>query len=242
MTDQAPRSRAGFIVPSVNSVIEDDLRRMMPWSVGCCTARASLGRGSREDVLAFRDKALEAVPSLLDAHVDLVVFACTAASMIGGPDYDAAVVRDLHQAGAPAALTTAGAMVSALRCLGARAISFISPVNPVLHDWEARFFKDVGFSVGTSERMNLGHPNDLAAVEPTSLVAEIRRLLPLGRPVGDAIVLSCANMRALEAVPLLEADFGAPLVTSNQAMIWAVLRQLDPGRRAPGLGRLSDAS
>ena len=234
------RARAGFIVPSVNTVIEDDLRRVMPHWLGCHTARVSLGSGSHDELLALRERARGAVSDLKEAQVDLVAFTCTAGSMVGGPSYDLAVTEDIRSADVSHAITTAGAMVAALQALGARSITFISPHQGTLHDVEANFFERFGFSVVVSSRMNLGHPNILAQVSPEALQAEIVRLVPRDEPLGDAIVLSCANMRALECVETLQSHFGVPVVGSNQAMIWAVLQKLGRAPHIAQLGRLGE--
>jgi len=36
--------------------------------------------------------------------------------------------------------------------------------------------------------------------------------------------VSCANARVFDAVPALELELGLPVVTSNQATLWAGLR------------------
>ena len=41
---------------------------------------------------------------------------------------------------------------------------------------------------------------------------------------ADALFFSCTNMRAMDAVPMLEKEFGKPIVTSNQAAVEAVDR------------------
>ena len=236
------RVRAGFIVPSVNTVIEDDLRRVVPVWLGCHTARVSLGGGSHDELLGLRARARGAVSDLKEAQVALVAFTCTAGSMVGGPDYDAAITADIRSAEVPHAITTAGAMVAALKALGARSMTFISPHQGDLHDVEATFFQHYGFSLVGSARMNLGHPKTLGQVRPAQLQAEIMRLVSRDEPLGDALVLSCANVRALECVQALEAYFGVPVVGSNQAMIWAVMRTLGERPDIPQLGRLAEIS
>ena len=56
---------------------------------------------------------------------------------------------------------------------------------------------------------------------------------------AEAVVLSCTEMRAVEAVPALEGAIGKPVVTSNQAMMYAaaVMLGLDPAS-VPECGRL----
>ena len=61
-------------------------------------------------------------------------------------------------------------------------------------------------------------------------------------PEAEAIVLSCTDMRSVEAIERMEAEFGKPVVTSNQAMIFMALRMLSiPGEEVP-FGRLFHAA
>ena len=230
----------GFFVPSVNTVIEDDVRWVLPMCVGSHTARVSLGRGTAEDLASLHSQALVAAAGLLDAGVGTVVFACTAGSMAGGPDYDRSFASDIRRTGAERALTTAGTIVAALEVLSARRITLFTPHAGPLHELEVGFFEAAGLQIVRSHRLDLGHPNTLAAVPPNVLATEVARLMPFGCDGGDAAVLSCANMRALEAVPSLEAHHGMPFIASNQAMLCSVINGLGlvPDERLGRLGKL----
>ena len=45
-------------------------------------------------------------------------------------------------------------------------------------------------------------------------------------PEAEVIVLSCTDMRAVEVIDDIEKALGKPVVTSNQAMMFAVLQVL----------------
>jgi maleate cis-trans isomerase len=53
---------------------------------------------------------------------------------------------------------------------------------------------------------------------------------------AEAIVLSCTDMRSVEAIEQIEAALGKPVVTSNQAMMFCLLRELGlpPHKGLPG--------
>jgi maleate cis-trans isomerase len=51
-------------------------------------------------------------------------------------------------------------------------------------------------------------------------------------------MISCTDFATLEAVPELERALGKPVVTSNQATFWAVLRAARVDDRFPSFGRL----
>ncbi len=60
--------------------------------------------------------------------------------------------------------------------------------------------------------------------------------LQADHPDAEAIVLSCTDMRSVEVIERLEAAVGKPVVSSNQAMLFAVLQALevDPGNARCG--------
>ena len=59
-------------------------------------------------------------------------------------------------------------------------------------------------------------------------------------PDAEALFCSCTAWRAMEAVEELERRTGRPVVTSNQATIWATFRRLGI-RSERGYGRLLDS-
>jgi maleate cis-trans isomerase len=58
------------------------------------------------------------------------------------------------------------------------------------------------------------------------------------RPESQAILISCSNFRTLEIIELLERKLGKPVLTSNMASLWKMLRVLGDRRCLPGAGRL----
>jgi len=57
-------------------------------------------------------------------------------------------------------------------------------------------------------------------------------------PDAQAIVLSCTDMRSVEAIERIEAAVGKPVITSNQAMVFALMKALGIPRHKNLPGRL----
>jgi maleate cis-trans isomerase len=56
---------------------------------------------------------------------------------------------------------------------------------------------------------------------------------------AEACLLSCGNWRTLEAIEPLEAEFGIPVLTSNQTGLWQVLQMSGiPTKEVTGGGQL----
>ena len=60
----------------------------------------------------------------------------------------------------------------------------------------------------------------------------------IDRPAIDAFVLPGGNFATLAAVDAWEEEFGKPVVTTNNASFWAMLRAFDSSEGIPGVGRL----
>ena len=56
---------------------------------------------------------------------------------------------------------------------------------------------------------------------------------------ADVYFVSCANIRAIEVLEEMETMLEAPVVTSNQLVIWQALRLAGVDVPIPGLGRLT---
>ena len=54
----------------------------------------------------------------------------------------------------------------------------------------------------------------------------------------DAIVISCTNLRCLRVIPGIEAQTGVPVISSNQALAWHMLRLAGVTESQPQFGRL----
>jgi maleate cis-trans isomerase len=56
-------------------------------------------------------------------------------------------------------------------------------------------------------------------------------------PEAEAIFISCTAWRTIEIIELLEKDLGKPVITSNQATMWAILKKMGI-RGVEGYGKL----
>jgi maleate isomerase len=98
-----------------------------------------------------------------------------------------------------------------------------------------RFMEDNGFEVVSVA--GRGHADNLAIGDetPESIAAFA---LDNVDEAADGIFCSCTNWRSMAAAEAIEAATGKPVVTSNQATIWAAYRRLGMAEPITGYGRL----
>ena len=120
-----------------------------------------------------------------------------------------------------------GAVVEGLRVLGARRIALVDPpwFDPELNGLGRRYYESSGYEVVYSAPCGL--PSVQAKITPSGLHAWVVEHVS----AADAVVTGGNGFRAVGAIAALEEDLGRPVVTANQALLWAALRvaDADPG-------------
>ncbi len=228
------RARIGMIIPSTNAVAEPQVNMMAPEGVVFHTQRVAFQGTTEENVKKFVAGAGEAAKLLADADVDLVVLACTAASMFR-PGIDAEEVELMQEASGKPCTTVSRAVVDAMRTLGVRKVVMTSPY--MTNEREGRFLAHHQISVLGDVGLKLTNA-EFPKVEPATWYRQVKSQ---ATPDADCYFMSCTATRTAEVIEPLENDLERPVVTSNQAMVWHCMKML--GVRAPveGYGRLFDA-
>lgn len=221
MTDNYKAS-VGVLVPAENRVIERDLRRGLNPSIAYHVGRIPFSLTTIDDTQAMLGKAVTVAPEIAAAGIDLLVFACTSGSLVGGPGYDSKVVAAISAAaGGVEATTTITEVVRSLRDKNAVSLSVFTPYPDDVNSTVNSFLSSEGFDV--RELHGLGLLTGEGSVEPS----EIAEWVTSKRSrKTDAIFISCTNFRGLEASELLP-EMGIPVITSNGATIAGIHRRLD---------------
>ena len=224
----------GMLLPSGNIVAEGQVRAMMPGDVTIHTTRLPL-TGSSDAELQRMIESLEGAAALLaDARVDLIAFNCTAVSTYSS-DADCKIADRIATATKMPAVTTAQALVAALRHLGCERIVLVTPYLEQVTQREQAFLAHHGFDVVHSASYGINLNWDMAHEPPETWTrfVEANR-----RPEADAYLLSCTAIRSAEVIDELESVLQRPVLTSNQSLVWHCLRTLGVEPKVAGFGRL----
>jgi len=234
--DYGDRARIGVLVPSGNQVAEAELHAMLPAGVAALVTRLEL-RGSSEAELMRMIEALEPAARLLaDARPALIAFHCTAVSTFAPAMAEGIVQRIAGATGLPAT-ATADAILAALDALKARRIVLVTPYIATVHEREAAFLAAHDIEVAGGSMGGLNTNAEMALLRPAGIAAQTREAMRATRD-ADACFISCTAIRSAGLIAPLEAEFGLPVITSNQAMAWHALRLCGIADAVPGFGRL----
>ncbi|SNS17447.1 maleate cis-trans isomerase family protein [Tropicimonas sediminicola] len=220
--------RAGLIVPSSNTVVEDVWSSLAPArpDLRCHFTRLSVTRidqSNATDAQFERDRLLRAAALLAELEPDRLVWAGTAAAWLGF-ERDRALC-DLIEAetGIPAT-TSLLAINAALAELGAKQIGLLTPYTAETEAAIVANYAAAGIEVAAKRRLDLEVNRDFGTIPPERLRDLAEELAAQG---VDAIAIICTNLLGAPLVTESGLIGGAPVVDSVMVTFDAL------GRAAP---------
>lgn len=224
--------KLGIIVPSWNTVMEYEVQRMADGAMSVHTARIPHTADTEEKLLWLGTQAPAAAGLLAHAKVDVICYGCAAGGFLKGPVEDRALGAKIEkETGIPVAVSSA-AVAEALRALGATRISLASPYAPWLNERLRQYLTSAGFEVMAMQGLDTQNHSAVTTERIEALIMEV------DRPQAQAIFVSCSNFPTLGIIEAMEHRLGKPIIASNQASMWKMLRLVGDQRTVPGAGRL----
>ena len=239
-----PTGQLGYILPTaVGDAIHHQFYRVCPPDMMLIAYPINLGAFSAEGV----DKALAsfwpAFEFLVARKVDRIVQGGIPVSAIAGRKR---ILGFLEEAARRSTITTAADFeesIQGFKLLGCRRIAIAAK-------WDDKLMGQVGDYLREAGLEPLGwasQPHTAPQVMDVRPQDGIDMALALGRraltenPKADALLLAGGAWLSLAAIPVLEKEFGKPVITNPAATYWAAMKQL--GRSSPetGCGALIDS-
>ncbi|TYC61841.1 hypothetical protein FMN50_06140 [Rhodobacterales bacterium] len=233
------RAKLGLIVPPTNTVNEAEWARMVPGGVTVHSHRMKLhaDTDSAAGRAALMNDLDEAVSMLAQSGADAIAYACTAGSMVTPAQ---SLPDALSERTGQSCVTTSAAIVAALNALGARKLSVATPYADKLNAHETGFLENHGFEVLKLVGLGIGAggPSEYPLIARTPL-EQVKAHAKASFVAGsDALLITCTDFPTLPLVTELERELGVPVVTSNQATFWAMLRTVGLTDTFDAFGRL----
>ncbi|PVA09260.1 Asp/Glu racemase [Pelagivirga sediminicola] len=228
-------ARLGLIVLATDETLEFEARRMLARRGAVLLhTRIPVATTITPETLAQMDAAMPAAAALLPAGLDAIGYACTSGATVIGPKRVREQIRSIH----PAAEVTdpISAARAALQHLGARRIGMVTPYLPSVTAPICALLGASGIEI--AHQTSFAEPDDrrVARIDPASTRAAL--LEAAKAPGVDALFASCTNLQTFDIIDDVEAITGLPVVTSNQALLWHMLRLAGEGAGGWGPGLL----
>lgn len=236
LNTKRPRARVGLIVPSSNRMLEPHVAKYLPDDIACHVTRLRMTGSYFMPIDELIPKVTEATRLLTDAKCDPIVFHCTANSMSDGIKGEARIKKAIEQETKRPAITTASATLAAFKHLEAKRIVLVSPYPRKSHEHEIGFLSEAGFEIVGEKNLGLNGSDAYCGMQASKWFDTV---LQMKNDRADAYFVSCANIQALDCLEDMEGALEAPVVTSNQLVIWKALRMAGINKKIRGLGKLA---
>lgn len=233
--------KIGVLVPYTNVNLEPDMHRLCP--SGCTMHFERMGGydidkipGSEQMAGLGASDLSETIRLISGVRPAAVLYGCTSATLTHGSSFDTSLANNIRERSGAPSITAAGALIQSIRDLGVSAVGFSSPYVGEVNDQAMAFLNAQNISTVTCA--DIGRELDNYGQGELTPDEVYELALKADSKEAEAIVLSCTDMRSVEAVERIEARTGKPVITSNLALIFQLCKLLGLARPENAPGRL----
>ena len=210
--------------------MEPDFYRMAPPDVSIHSARMTLHIFNQRALMNMINDVGREANLLASAGVDIIVYGCSSCSLIGGLDWENILIDQMNFETGIRSITVNQAVVEAIHRVGGGKVGVMTPYDEKLCKFEKDYLESSGLSVTQSIGLGLHDPFQIANVERDDVMRLVEKTV-----VGcDVLYIGCTNLPVIHLIDEIEASYGVPVVTSNQAALWYALNS----RKITGYGQL----
>jgi maleate cis-trans isomerase len=214
-----------IVVPENNTTMEPEISALCPTLAPIPVARVKRPARTlvQEDLPAYAEATLDAIAPFADRQFDLVIYGCTAAGFLGGPDGNARMVDKLCQRTGASVVSTAGAMIDTLKSAGVSETAVVTPYLQPVNDGLLRYLESSGIAV---ETLNSFFCKTTAELGQITQAQVLDLALKTVTPRSRSLFVACSQLPTINVVAQMRAQLGFPVWSSIQATAWASARTL----------------
>lgn len=232
-------ARIGLIVLQTDQTIEHELSMMTRSSdIALYHSRIPNDMDVTPQTLREMKKNLPNAAALLPSQFDFdaIGYACTSGATMIGEEAVESIINKIH----PKAKVSnpISACKAALQALGLKRIALITPYAPeVTLEMQANLTV-AGFETNAVASFNQSDDFIVARISTSSI---LNAVLKAGANKNcDGVFVSCTSLRALDVIAEAESHLNKPVIASNQALAWHLMRLTGQSYPVEGFGQLFD--
>ena len=213
------------MVPANNTTMEGEMLEWLPEGATCRTLKIPRQPGllTTATLPAYVDQAMKLAGQFNEGPVDLVVYGCTAAGILAGPERDAEIAGSLAKITGSSCVTTASSMVASLREAHAHDIALVTPYSAEVNEQLKALLARSSIAVRRMSSFEAPTVEELGRIDSSQVAARARETM--GNDC-DALFIACSQLPTRSVVGPLEKEFRRPVWSSIKATAWRACGEL----------------
>lgn len=226
-----PRGVVAVLIPVQNSNMQPEYEMMRPDGISNQMYRFNI---TSPDTVG--EAVLDVVPDTLLCWPDMIVGGNSLEMRDWSVEKQAWYTGEFAKraGGKPFVLAT-DAVVAALRTVGAKRFGMMSPLSVENSQSAVDYYTAMGFDVAQATALLVDKPENAVNVPMERVIEAFEEV---DAPDIDALLHVGGSLGIVPLVSELEAKFGKPVISVNQATYWYALRKLGITDPVPGFGEL----
>jgi len=222
--------KVGVLVPFTNINLEQDLgnlnieetsfhyTRIGGYELKDIPGASEMENMGKNDISA-------ALRLLAGIRPDAVLYGCTSASLSNAFDQIKILEKNISgNLGCPV-ISASGAIVNAIKTTKKLKLGFVSPYTEELTERAISFFNQAGFQI--VKKVNMENPPDSKGQGELSSKEVFKLAIKANHNDVDIIVISCTDLNIMRIINSIEKATGKIVITSNQAMIFSLIKKFN---------------
>jgi len=222
-------------MPSTNTTVEIEFTRLLPdslqfhvWRLGKKSGYTPFSPSLDADI-AYQSKMLG------NAKMEVISLIQTSASLFE-EGYDKRIKSLIHEGTSVPAETSAEAIGGAIKALGVKRIALVSPYSQeVIQLAKVYYEAKAGLTVVAMEEFGATDAYAIGALEERHALNAFNRV---NTREAEALVVPGGNFPSMHYIECWEPQFGKSGITTNQVVLWSVMRAMGVKEPIQGLERL----
>ena len=221
--------RAEIGILSTNAGHEREWDAVAPEGVRFVRGLMGINGATPEKLRELADRAEgEAVKINLPYTRDLICFHCTSGSFVGGLGYDQQIIERIEKISGSPATTTTTCVLEALNDMGVKKMMLVGPYTDDVFDLEVKYFEanniEAIYVKGSGQGFQSAADFWDYAMDPYAGYKLIKAVKI--DPSVDCVFLTCTASPMLGVADVLEKETGKPLISSNSATLYGMLKKV----------------
>lgn len=228
----------GYIAPSTCERAVREFYAAVPPTIGMLIASLPIVEVSADQATRALAEIEGAAHRLASTGADLIYAGGLPLILAGGAAFNAQLQDRLASASGRPAVTDLSVVLQAIRALGLDRWGLVTPFS---EPWTARIAEvlfEADVEVCAHRSLGLDRQIDYGKLPYGAARGAIEALLA-DHPETEGLYLPVGRVGHVGLIGAWEQEFGRPIITANQSMIWWALNEFGHDASATGLGRLS---